>query len=101
MEGIIEVMTCLREAVRFLRLPEQRPLLCLLIGLWIFQVVNEFYDGKMITKQILHGGDDAIRYAELIWSLADRIIVGLIPLLARRVGSLGKISSSPRLWTGS
>jgi hypothetical protein len=89
--GVREFATDLREAVRFLRGRDQRALCWLLFGGLLFEWINEFYDGKMIVRHTLHGSDDAVRYCEIIWSAATIAIVALIPALARRVGSLGKI----------
>jgi hypothetical protein len=89
--GLREFGTSLREAVQFLRRAEQRPLCWLLLGAWVLEVVNEFYDGRMIVRHVLHGSDDAVRYSELVWSAAALVIVALIPALVRRVGHLGKI----------
>jgi hypothetical protein len=99
-EGLREFVISLREAVQFLRRPEQRPLCWLLLGAWVVEVVNEFYDGRMIVRHVLHGSDDAVRYSELVWSAATIVIVALIPALARRVGNLGKIFLATMLVDG-
>lgn len=86
-----EFATSLREVVRFLRQPEQRPLFYLLVGQWTLAIINEFYDGRMMTKHILHGSDEDVRHAEILWSVAETAVLACIPALARRVASLGKI----------
>jgi hypothetical protein len=81
----------LREGARFLAGRDQRPLLALLAGSWIVEVVMETYDGKMIIKHVLRGADDAVRHAELGWSIVSAVGLVLLPALAGRVRSLGKI----------
>jgi hypothetical protein len=89
--GLAEFATSLREAWRFLRRPEQRPLFWFLFGAWMVEVIAEFYDGSMIVRHELAGSADDVRYAELGWSLAQLVVLALLPALARRVGSLGKL----------
>jgi hypothetical protein len=79
------------EVVRFLAVPAQRPLLALLVGSWLVEVITEAYDGKMITKHVLHGTDDAVRYAELGWTLIALLGSALLPIVLRRIASIGKI----------
>ncbi len=79
------------DGARFLAETQQRPLLILLAGAAIVEMVTESYDGKMIVKHVLSGSDDAVRYAEVAWSLVGMIGVALIPALARSVGSIGRI----------
>ena len=81
----------LRQAWDFLRRPEQRPLAWFLFGAWMIEVIAEFYDGRMIVRHSLEGSADAVRYAEIAWSVATMLVLALLPALARRVGSLGKI----------
>lgn len=86
-----ELWQSVREAWRFLRAREQRPLAWLLFGAWLVEVVTEFYDGRMIVRHTLAGDAEAVRHAEIGWSLATLVVVLLLPALARRLGSLGKI----------
>lgn len=79
------------QGLRFLLVRERRPLLVLLCGTALVELVTESYDGKMIVKHVLHGGDDAVRHAEIVWSVVGILGVLAVPALARRVGSLGKI----------
>jgi hypothetical protein len=79
------------EGMRFLVAPTQRPLLALLGGAWLVEVVNEAYDGKMITKHVLLGTDDAVRYAELGWTLVALVGSALLPIVLRRMASVGRI----------
>jgi MFS family permease len=79
------------EGARFLALPKQRPLLILLAGSAIVEFVTESYDGRMIVKHVLHGDDETLRYAELGWSIVGVAGVAAIPILARSVGSIGRI----------
>jgi hypothetical protein len=79
------------EGLRFLAAPAQRPLLALLVGAWLVEIVNEAYDGKMITKHVLLGTDDAVRYAELGWTLVALVGSALLPVVLRRMASVGRI----------
>ncbi len=79
------------EGFRFLTRADRRPLLVLLCGAALVELVTESYDGKMIVKHVLHGGDDAVRHAEIGWSIVGILAVLAVPALARKVGSLGKI----------
>jgi hypothetical protein len=79
------------EGFRFLKEPAQRPLLALLAGSWLVEVITEAYDGKMVIKHVLQGGDDGVRHAEIAWTLVAAAGAALLPLLVRRVASLGKI----------
>jgi hypothetical protein len=81
----------LRSAFDFLRRREQRPLLCLLAGGWMVEVATEFYDGKMILKHVLPGTDDDVRHAQIAWSLVALAVLAGLPVLARRVGRLGRL----------
>jgi hypothetical protein len=90
-DAVRELGASFRDAGRFLAHPDQRMLLWLLFGAWIFEVVNEFYDGPMILKQVLHGSDDAVRHAIIVWKMVSLATVMLLPMVARRVGSIGKI----------
>lgn len=89
--GFRHFKSSLREGLRFLFQPAQRPLLTLLLGSWLVEVVTESYDGKMILKHVLHGGDDAVRYGQIVWSVVAIVVVAVMPVLARRVGSIGKV----------
>lgn len=81
----------LAEGFRFLAQPAQRPLLALLAGTWLVEVVTEAYDGKMVIKHVLQGDDDGVRYAQIAWMLVAVLGAAVLPLIVRRVGSLGKI----------
>jgi hypothetical protein len=83
--------TSLRDGFAFLRKNEQRPLLLLLIGAVLIELVTEAYDGRMIIKHVLHGTDDNLRHAELAWSTVGVVGMALVPALARVVGSIGRI----------
>lgn len=89
--GARELVASLREVASFLRQPAQRPLCWLLFGAWMVEVVNEFYDGRMIVRHVLHGSDDWVRYGEIAWSGAGIAVLALLPALTKRVGSLGKM----------
>lgn len=91
MEAVVEIFASFRDAARYLVKPEQRPLLILLSGGLATELMSEFYDGKMIIKHVLRGSDDAVRYADISWVLVSMAAAALIPALARRVSSLGKI----------
>jgi len=79
------------EGVRFLARRDQRPLLAMLCGTALVELVTESYDGKMIVKHVLHGSDDAVRHAEIVWSIVGILAVAAVPLLTRALGSLGKV----------
>ena len=89
--GFRHFKSSMREGLRFLFQPAQRPLLLLLFGSWLVEVVTESYDGKMILKHVLQGGDDAVRYGQIVWSIVAIVVVAAMPVLARRVGSIGKV----------
>ncbi len=63
----------LADGFRFLAQPAQRPLLALLAGSWLVEVVTEAYDGKMVIKHVLQGGDDGVRYAQIAWMLVAAV----------------------------
>jgi hypothetical protein len=98
--GFRHFAASLREGLRFLSQPAQRPLLTLLLGSWLVEVVTESYDGKMILKHVLHGGDEAVRYGEIVWSIVAIVVVTAMPMLARRVGSIGKVFLATMLLDG-
>ncbi|HEX2574208.1 MAG TPA: hypothetical protein VH877_31970 [Polyangia bacterium] len=98
--GFRHFNTSLREGLRFLFQPAQRPLLTLLLGSWLVEVVTESYDGKMILKHVLHGGDDAVRYGQIVWSVVAIVVVTVMPVLARRIGSIGKVFLATMLLDG-
>ncbi len=81
----------LRDGARFLVDRAQRPLLILLMGAFLVEIVSESYDGMMIVKQVLHGTDDEVRHAAIVWKIAGVLGVALLPALARRLGSIGRI----------
>jgi hypothetical protein len=89
-----------REVFAFLATRAQRPLLMFLFGLWVFEVVTEFYDGKMIVKHVLGGSDESVRHAELVWTMATLGVVSVLPLLARLLGSLGRLFLATALIDG-
>ncbi|MCC6554053.1 MAG: hypothetical protein IT372_13680 [Polyangiaceae bacterium] len=79
------------DGFRFLALREQRPLLALLAGSFLVEVINEAYEGKMVIKHVLGGGDDAIRYAEISWTLVAIVGAGLLPLVLHRAERVGRL----------
>ena len=81
----------IRDGVRFLSRREQRPLLALLVGSMIVELVTESYDGKMIIKHVLSGTDESVRLAEIVWSVVGLVGVALVPMLVRAFGSIGRI----------
>ncbi len=81
----------LADGFRFLARPEQRPLVALLAGAWLVEVITEAYDGKMVIKHILSGGDDNVRYAEIVWTLVGVVGALFLPLIAQRVAVIGRI----------
>ncbi|MFO0549562.1 MAG: hypothetical protein U0271_14310 [Polyangiaceae bacterium] len=89
--GVRHFGATLRDGFRFLAKGEQRPLLALLGGCWIVEIVTETYDGKMIVKQILGGSDDAVRYSELGWTAVSLVAIVLLPMLAPKVKSFGRL----------
>jgi hypothetical protein len=89
--GLREFAESVRDAVRFLRQPTQRSLCWLLLGAWVVEIVNEFYEGGMIVRHVLHGSDNAVRYSQIAWSAATILTLAFVPVLARRVEHLGKI----------
>jgi hypothetical protein len=98
--ALAEFGTSVREAWRFLKRPEQRPLCWLLFGAWMVEVINEFYDPRMIVRHTLASSAETVRYAEITWSLAEVVILALLPALARRTGSLGKVFLASMLLDG-
>jgi hypothetical protein len=89
--GFREFLVSLRDGVRFLVASEQRPLLILLIGALMVELVTESYDGKMIVKHVLGGSDESVRHAELAWSAVGMVGVAAVPALSRALGSIGRI----------
>jgi hypothetical protein len=81
----------LADGFRFLAKPAQRPLVALLAGTWLVEVVSEAYNSEMVIKHVLQGSDDAVRYAALAASIVAALGAALLPLVVHRVGSLGKI----------
>jgi hypothetical protein len=79
------------EVFAFLRHPSRRPLLALLCGAVLIEMIAECYDGRMIVKQVLHGSNDALRWSELAWSCATLGTMFVLPLLARRVPQIGRL----------
>ncbi|HEX7667396.1 MAG TPA: hypothetical protein VF407_22850 [Polyangiaceae bacterium] len=91
LEGLREVVTSFREAMRFLAREDQRPLLILLAGSLLFEWIVEFYDGGMIVKQVLGGTDEQYRHVDIGWTLTGLAVAFLTPALQRFVSSLGKL----------
>lgn len=81
----------LRDGLRFLFAPAQRPLLALLFGSMLVEWVSEAYDGKMIVKQVLRGSDDDLRHAYLAWLAVSIVPVLALPTLARSLGNLSRV----------
>ena len=79
------------DGFRFLAQPAQRPLVALLAGTWLVEVITEAYNSEMVIKHVLHGSDDSVRYAALAASVVAALGALLLPLVVHRVGSLGKI----------
>lgn len=90
-ESLQELGESIREVLGFLRNEGQRPLLFLLAGAWLIEVITEFYNGKMLVKHVLHGSDTHVRWAEISWSLVALSTMTLMPLLTRKMQHLGKI----------
>jgi hypothetical protein len=86
-----EFSSTIREAWSFLRQPEQRPLLALLFGGWIIELLTEFYDGKMVIKHVLGGTDDHVRYAQVSWSVVSLVVFAALPVLTSKASRLGRI----------
>lgn len=79
------------DGARFLLRRDQRPLLVLLAGGVLVELVTESYDGKMMIKHVLSGRDSDVRHAEIAWSLVGLIGVAVAPALTRATGSIGKV----------
>lgn len=79
------------DGFRFLAAKERRPLLALLAGSWLVEVITEAFDGKMVIKHVLHGGDEGLRRGEIIWTVVAAVGAALLPLIVRRLSSIGKI----------
>lgn len=73
------------EVVRFLFARPQRWLVALLGGAWIIEFMDELYDGRMIVRHLLGGTAEAVRHAEIAWTVASMLALGLLPALLRRV----------------
>jgi hypothetical protein len=99
-EASKEVYSSFRDAARFLARADQRPLLILLFGALMVEWITEFYDAGMVVRQTLHLGDEAQRRIELAWNCAWMIGAALLPVLARWVGSLGKLFALTMLVDG-
>jgi hypothetical protein len=81
----------LADGFRFLAKPAQRPIVALLAGSWLVEVITESYNSEMVIKHVLEGSDDAVRYAALAAAVVAALGAALLPLVVHRVGSLGKI----------
>jgi hypothetical protein len=81
----------LADGFRFLAKPAQRPLVALLAGMWLVEVITESYNSEMVIKHVLQGSDDSVRYAALASCVVAAVGAALLPLVVHRVGSLGKI----------
>jgi len=90
-DGVVHFASTLRDGVRFLADRNQRPLLALLVGAWMVELVAEAYDGKMIVKHILGGSADVVRYAEVGWRVCAFLVVLVLPIANRWLGSIGRI----------
>lgn len=99
--GLRHFLSSAREVAGYLRLPQVRPLLWILFGDWLVEVIDEFYSGDMIVKHVLHGSDDALRYASIVWSAASLAALALVPGLSRRVGGLGPLFLATMLLDGA
>lgn len=73
------------EVVRFLFARPQRWLIALLGGAWMIEFMDELYDGRMIVRHMLGGSAESVRGAEIAWTVASLVCVGLLPALLRRV----------------
>jgi hypothetical protein len=80
-----------KEVFEFIRHPSRRPLLALLCGAVLIEMIAECYDGRMIVKQVLKAPDDALRWSELAWASATLATMFLLPILARRVPHIGRL----------
>jgi hypothetical protein len=88
---VIGFFRSVRDGVRFLFASAQRPLLALLFGAWLVEVVTESYDGKMIVKQVLHGSEDDVRHVLIVWTVVSMIALSALPALVRKVENLGRL----------
>jgi hypothetical protein len=92
--------TSVGDGARFLARRDQRPLLALLAGTCLVELASEMYDGRMIVRRVLHGGPTALRHAELSWAVVGVLGALLLPVLARCVGSLGRVFLATMLLDG-
>jgi MFS family permease len=98
--GVSHFGTSIKEGARFLAEKQQRSLLILLIGTALVELVTESYDGKMIVKHVLAGGDEAVRHAEIGWSIVGVLGVAALPALTRFLGGIGRIFLATMLIDG-
>jgi MFS family permease len=99
--GVSHFGASIKEGARFLATKQQRPLLILLIGTALVELVTESYDGKMIVKHVLTGSDEAVRHAEIAWSIVGVLGVAALPVLARFLGGIGRIFLATMLIDGA
>lgn len=79
------------EVFRFLREDKQRVLLWVMTAAWLIELFGEFYDDKMIVKQLLGATDDELWRCEIVWSATGLLPALVLPALSRRVAKLGKL----------
>lgn len=79
------------EVFRFLRDDKQRVLLWVMTAAWLIELFGEFYDDKMIVKQLLGGTDEELWRSEVVWSASGLLPALVLPALSRRVAKLGKL----------
>jgi hypothetical protein len=73
------------EVLRFLAARAQRPLVGLLAGAWLIELIDELYDGRMIVRHVLGGSAEAVRFSEIGWTLSALAAVAAVPVLLARV----------------
>lgn len=86
-----ELVESFREVFRFLFAEGQRVLLWVLVAAWLIELFGEFYDDKMILKQLLGASNSELWRAEIVWSVAAVLPSLVLPALSRRVGRLGRL----------
>lgn len=98
--GLRHVWDAFSGGFRFLRQPAQRPLVALLGGAFLVEIITESYDGKMVIKHILEGSDEQLRHAEITWTVVSIVGALLLPSLLRRGPALGKVFLGTMLLDG-
>ncbi len=86
-----EIGDSVREVIGFLFAEKQRVLLWVLVAAWLIELFGEFYDDKMILKQLLGASNAELWRAEVVWSAAAVLPSLVLPALSRRVGRLGRL----------